>query len=68
MYSGVVLKTSCGSQYSGVSTSILMGLLCLCSTLLIRGTRQAGLHKNLSSSLGEFFEATCRGATVFQIF
>lgn len=58
MCSGVVLKASRGSQNSEVSTSVLMDLLCLCSTLLIKGTRQAGLHKNLSSSLGKFLEAT----------
>ena len=58
MYSGVVLQASCGLQCSGISTSILMGLLCQCPTLLIIGTRQAGLYKILSSSLGEFLEAT----------
>ena len=58
MCSGVVLKASCGLQKSGMSSSILMGPLCQCSTLLIRGKRQVGLPKNLSSSLGEFLEAT----------
>lgn len=43
--SGVVLQASCGLQHSGVSTSILMGLLSQCSTLLIMGTRQAWHHQ-----------------------